>query len=531
MKNSPQAVKIYKRVFPNDPEARHRFKVLMTAFHQGIVLADNIFLSFENDRKVLNSNSLLLEYYIYVVEPWFTGYQDKFIPLSDLLKLDLDYMKKHRLFQNLVIIVKSLHTLGIFLKLNNSKGVPHLDICPKNIWIEDQFLVYLRPFKLRFEGTNLLYTKKMKNSKNSQSIADSRSWYMAPEQTIKDFKQINYAEPDSDDSFGSDRDKGFSDFSSDMWALGCVFAEMFVSLTPVFQSVDTFDRIIRFFEVLGIPKKEDVFYMSQELYDTILEHLNSRIYNDNEFPLITELVKSLSKSEAKVLNSLLLFNPNKRPRCEILIQFPFFKSYTPERHRASVDYIAQNEIDETIPASKQSAIKNSVSKTHNESMKEPSTVYAMDNSHDTSIRNTSNWWNIDPIITPKDPFLGHQKDPQNQHNRSEVLNYNQRSGTKAGKDQNQSYNGGRMSAKPEYNTERTKTPVQQKKNDTSYQNESQILKSNYRSNPVKDSSHLRIDSNFPIIPINQKVYIIASIYFRTNVQAPLLTILQKIQPD
>lgn len=26
----------------------------------------------------------------------------------------------------------------------------------------------------------------------------------------------------------------------------------------------------------------------------------------------------------------------------------------------------------------------------------------IDNTHDTSLRNMSNWWNIDPIITPKD---------------------------------------------------------------------------------------------------------------------------------
>ena len=59
-----------------------------------------------------------LEYYIYVVEPLFSGFQDKFVPLSELLKLDLDYFKKHRLFQNLVIIVKSLHALG---KIINDK--------------------------------------------------------------------------------------------------------------------------------------------------------------------------------------------------------------------------------------------------------------------------------------------------------------------------------------------------------------------------------------------------------------------------
>jgi len=54
MKNSPQAVKIYKRLFPDDQESRQRFITLMTAFQQGIVLADNIFLSLENE-----SNNLI----------------------------------------------------------------------------------------------------------------------------------------------------------------------------------------------------------------------------------------------------------------------------------------------------------------------------------------------------------------------------------------------------------------------------------------------------------------------------------------
>lgn len=51
MKTSPQAVKIYKRLFPTDIESKKRFLGLMTAFQQGIVLADNIFLSYEDDSK------------------------------------------------------------------------------------------------------------------------------------------------------------------------------------------------------------------------------------------------------------------------------------------------------------------------------------------------------------------------------------------------------------------------------------------------------------------------------------------------
>jgi len=48
MKNSTQKVKIYRRPFPTDSTSKERFRVLMTAFSQGIVLADNIFLSHED---------------------------------------------------------------------------------------------------------------------------------------------------------------------------------------------------------------------------------------------------------------------------------------------------------------------------------------------------------------------------------------------------------------------------------------------------------------------------------------------------
>lgn len=59
MKTSPQAVKIYKRLFPADMESKKRFLGLMRAFQQGIVLADNIFLSYEDDSNKKKSDNLL----------------------------------------------------------------------------------------------------------------------------------------------------------------------------------------------------------------------------------------------------------------------------------------------------------------------------------------------------------------------------------------------------------------------------------------------------------------------------------------
>jgi len=234
------------------------------------------------------------------------------------LKLDMDYLKKQRLFQNLIIMIKSLHSLG----------EAHYEICPKNIWVEDQFLVYLRPFKLKQENQNMFNWRKLEKFKSSEASFkfnnNSKYWYMSPEQIIRDRKQPQGYFKQSAGNSSRTQNEGFA---SDLWSVGCVFAEMFVSLTPVFQAVDTFERTIRFFEVLGIPKKEDAYFMNKELYENVILQINSRNYSDEDFPLIKELARNLSKNEEMILKSLLVFNPHKRPNCDILLEYPFFKGY------------------------------------------------------------------------------------------------------------------------------------------------------------------------------------------------------------
>ena len=149
--------------------------------------------------------------------------------------------------------------------------------------------------------------------------------------------------------------------------------------------------------------------MSKELYESVIDNFNHRTINEEEFPLIKELLRSISKNETKVLSSLLLFNPNKRPKCDILFQFPFFKNYT---HSKRQDVEQENlrsqlriEREEVIHESSKSKKKYAkFSPAVLEFKEQPSSVYYgnIDNTHDSSFRNMSNWWNIDPILTPKD---------------------------------------------------------------------------------------------------------------------------------
>lgn len=124
-----------------------------------------------------------------------------------------------------------------------------MELCPKNIWVEDEFQVYLRPFKLKIENSTSEKPHKSHNGL-SQVRTNSKYWYYSPEYTLQTFKIIegDYFN-ESVDSLDSSIDKGFDKFGNDMWSLGCIFAEMFASQTPLFQTVNPFERVISFFEV------------------------------------------------------------------------------------------------------------------------------------------------------------------------------------------------------------------------------------------------------------------------------------------
>ena len=118
-----------------------------------------------------------------------------------------------------------------------------MGLCPKNIWIEDEFQVYLRPFKLQFESSE-------KRKRSHSKKPNTKYWYSSPEYTLQTF---NLLEGDSlnnsSDSLDSSMDKTVNHFTNDIWSLGCIFSDMFVSFTPIFQAAEPFDKLVKIFEV------------------------------------------------------------------------------------------------------------------------------------------------------------------------------------------------------------------------------------------------------------------------------------------
>jgi len=140
--------------------------------------------------------------------------------------------------------------------------LPHGKICPKNILIDDQLSIYLRPFHLDLIEANF---HTFQNDNNHQKLKNNayndfkhkykpEFWYSAPELL---FRNVSMTEKEdylmsTKSSIGTFRQPEYlsNEMSLDMWSLGCIFSELFLTLTPLFQAVDQTDQINKFIEVL-----------------------------------------------------------------------------------------------------------------------------------------------------------------------------------------------------------------------------------------------------------------------------------------
>lgn len=195
-----------------------------------------------------SQNSLTL----YVISP-LPGRGD----LSTLVLASAD-LDKTWLFSSLLFQISAFHSLQ----------VPYLELSPSNILISSGKL-YLCPFRIITD------------------VAKEDNYYLSPELLT-----------------------GVSDLSvqmaADIWALGCIYAELFISITPLFQGVTSYEKLLRMFEVLGVPEWRCVeMYMTWETYKG-LKALCEEV--DYAFKAKVE--------EDEVLGEMLKFSLNERPSIE-----------------------------------------------------------------------------------------------------------------------------------------------------------------------------------------------------------------------
>ncbi|OMJ73422.1 hypothetical protein SteCoe_27904 [Stentor coeruleus] len=243
------------------PENMTRMDALIKAKDNNLVLADEIYIN--------QVNSLAL---VYTVMPFLTDSQSS---LRSLLNADvLTSSQKARIFQNLSSLIASLHELG----------VPHLELSPDSVYVENESTVYLKPYRI------------------VPDIYIEESYYCSPEV----LSGIPYY---------------LQQFTSDCWSLGCIYAELFISLAPLFQAPSAQEKILKMFEVLGTPNFQEV-----EEYLTWENYLELKtLAKQSKEPIKHMIFSSVSGKEKDLvlgmLSFALSFAIDKRPEIKNVADF------------------------------------------------------------------------------------------------------------------------------------------------------------------------------------------------------------------
>ena len=147
----------------------------------------------------------------------------------------------------------------------HAQGILHRDIKPQNILIEeDRFSLKLADF-----GS----AKKIDHKNASVSYICSR-YYRAPELM---FGQTFYNE------------------KIDIWAAGCVIAEMF-KMSPLFPGKDSKRQVCEIFKILGTPTPADVEAMNPKYKHRIFPELVPLPYESNFPPTTPEIALDFIKT-------------------------------------------------------------------------------------------------------------------------------------------------------------------------------------------------------------------------------------------
>ncbi|KAH7387500.1 hypothetical protein KP509_16G025500 [Ceratopteris richardii] len=165
-------------------------------------------------------------------------------------------------------------------------GVLHRDLKPQNLLIDsEKGLLKIADF-----GLGRAFSVPLK----SYTHEIVTLWYRAPEVLLGD---THYST------------------SVDMWAVGCIFAELCRS-RPLFPGDSELQQLLYIFELLGTPT-EDAWpgvYKLRDWHD----------YPEWKSADIHEAVPDLDDMGINLLSNLLLFNPSRRISAKAALQHPFF---------------------------------------------------------------------------------------------------------------------------------------------------------------------------------------------------------------
>ena len=206
------------------------------------------------------------------------------------------------------------------LKYLHSKNYFHRDLKPENI------LLILNKYDLNNLTNNInesgikvkiadFGTAKKIPTKDALTITEyvCTRWYRSPECVLR---TDNYDE------------------KSDIWALGCIMAELY-KLGAIFPGENEFDQINQIFKILGTPTKSKWPWGYTQAENLAIKF---PVYYKKD---LKEILGYIGQDGINLLNEIFQFDSKKRPSCSKILNHPYFR-LIPKPSKIIIPYGTRN---------------------------------------------------------------------------------------------------------------------------------------------------------------------------------------------
>ena len=269
--------KISNVSFKDNQIAEKRLILTTQLIEENIILIENLWIE-ETDNGLFS---------LYISEFTKSTYRNEYNLISLNHFLNENHSEKSYK-SNIIIVLKILQKLK---EIHSKNKFSHLNLCPNNIYFnKNNQSIYFGPPKI-FHFVNNDY---------------SCLWYSPPEEC--------YIEKHIEEDL-------ISGIGNDIWSLGCILCEMFFVVCPLFQAFSKREKMKKIIEVLGVPKFDEIDYMSNQEY-SFIQSTEENIKNGNKLKEIllsesqvisfTSVNSNIKKIMFEIIYKCFNYNRNKR---------------------------------------------------------------------------------------------------------------------------------------------------------------------------------------------------------------------------
>ena len=274
--------------FQNNQNVERRLALTTQLIEENSILVENLWIE----------ETTIDKFILYLSEFTKSTYRNEYNLISLNHYLNENH-SENSYKSNIIILLQILQKIN---ELHSKSKFAHLNLCPNNIYInKNNQNIYFGPPKI-FEFLNSDY---------------SCLWYSSPEEC--------YIEKHIEEDL-------ISGINNDIWSIGCILCEMFFIVSPLFQSFSKREKMKKIIEILGVPKFEEIDYMSNQEY-SFIQSTEENFKNNNQ-------LKDILLSEQQEINFTSVNNTIKKIIFEIIYKCFYYN----RNKRISIDEMI-NQLD------------------------------------------------------------------------------------------------------------------------------------------------------------------------------------------